>query len=239
MSTKNSLTLEEYKSLCFFNGVYFESKIGEEYISALKELFPIKNNNDIPFTIEDVKKQPTLHSFNFSGKEDFIFICNLYATPMKIFTNGKRKNEKILTKNFASKMAEFIYNNALGVTYIITSEIDGLEHIIKFGQTRTRFKERLASYNCGVINNWRTASTTNIKMLQSMVATRLVFNLYLYDCGEPINYIWHDVKSADFASPKPLAVEDIMVKKFIEQFGTKPLVNIQADATSSKKKNSY
>ena len=88
------------------------------------------------------------------------------------------------------------------------------------------------SYNCGVVNNWRTASTTNIKILQSFVTTRQIFNLYLYDCSSDVmSFKWHGVESVPFASPKPLAYEDILVKQFIDQFGIKPLANVQANAT--------
>ena len=65
-----------------------------------------------------------------------------------------------------------------------------------------------------------------------MVTTRKDLNLYIYDCSEDYYVIvWHDVESVKFASPKALAVEDIMIKQFIEQFGFKPLANIQANAT--------
>ena len=107
-------------------------------------------------------------------------------------------------------------NNNTTTTKII--ELNNLKkpYIIKIGQTRKTFQERLTSYNCGNVYNWRTASTTNIKIKQSMVATRAIFNLYLYDCSdEPYVLEWHGIRSAEFAAPKSLAVEDIMIKKFI------------------------
>ena len=105
-------------------------------------------------------------------------------------------------------------------------------YIIKIGSSRTTFKQRLGSYNCGVVNNWRTASTTNIKILQSMVTNRINLNLYLFDCSQDLYVIdWHGVRSVPFATPKALAVEDIMIKQFIKQFGHKPLANVQASAT--------
>jgi len=234
MAQKNSLTIEQYISLCDFNGTEYESKKGKDYINALSNIFPINNINDKPFTVEDILQQPTLDSFCFSGKNDFKLICQLKATPMKITLDNVRINEKIIPFNFTSKENYEIFTRSLGVAYMLTCIINGKEHIIKFGQTRTPFVKRLGSYNCGVVNNWRTASTSNIKMLQSMVTTRLVFNLYLYDCDEPVYYVWHGVRSVDFASSKSLAVEDIMVKEFIKQFHCKPLVNVQADATSVK-----
>ncbi|WP_334085919.1 hypothetical protein [Helicobacter typhlonius] len=231
---KDSLSLEQFISLCDdINGVYIQ-KSGKDYLNALSHIFPLNNKNDKPFNLTDIKMQPTLNDFSFSGKEDFIFICNLRASPLEI-KEGVRKNETIQAFDFVDKNAKNIFNQALGVAYILTCKIDNKEHIIKFGQSRTTFKKRLGSYNCGVVNNWRTASTTNIKMLQSLVATRATLNLYLYDCSDEVMIIeWRGEKSVPFASPKSLAVEDIMIKKFMSQFGTKPLANIQSDATQVK-----
>lgn len=231
---KDSLTLEQFISLCDdINGVYIQ-KSGEDYLNALSHIFPLNNKNDKPFNLTDIKAQPTLDDFSFSGKDDFVFICNLKATPLEI-KGDIRKNEKIQAFNFANKNVKNIFDKALGVAYIFTCEIENKEHIIKFGQSRTTFKKRLGSYNCGVVNNWRTASTTNIKMLQSLITTRATLNLYLYDCSDEVVIIeWRGEKSVPFASPKSLAVEYIMIKKFIAQFGYKPLANIQGDATQVK-----
>lgn len=232
---KNTLTYEQLISLCDEYVNYFESKSGDEYIDALSNVFNLVNINDKPFNLNDIKFQPTLQEFQFEGKNDFRFICNLHAEPMKIGkTDKKRKNEKIIANNFCGIEEKNIFEKSMGVAYMITCNLNEKEHIIKFGQTRTPFKARLGSYNCGVVNNWRTASTTNIKILQSMVTTRQVFNLYLFDCSEPETIVWHGV-SQKVASPKSLAVEDIIIKKFIEQFGKKPLANVQVDATGSDK----
>jgi len=200
-------------------------------LRSLEKIFPFNNKNDKPFSLGDIKAQPTLDEFSFSGKEDFNFICKLKVSPLEI-RDDKRKNEKILASQFFSNKAREIFEKALGVAYILTCEIENKEHIIKFGQSRTTFKKRLGSYNCGVVNNWRTASTTNIKMLQSLVTTRVTLNLYIYDCSDEVMIIeWRGEKSVPFASPKSLAVEDIMIKKFKEQFKKPPLENIQSDAT--------
>lgn len=231
---KASLKIEEFQSLCDYNSTTntYESKSGEEYIEALSRLFRLVNKNDKPFTIADIKKEPTLDAFKFDGVKDYEYICDLRARPLCI-KDGVRENEKILAVNFCNKLTEEIFKSSKGVSYMITCLIDGKEHIIKIGQTRTPFMKRLGSYNCGVVNNWRTASTTNIKMLQSMVTTRQTFKLYIYDCSaDQYQITWHGVQSTKFASPKSLAVEDIMVKQFIKEFGKKPLANIQADATA-------
>lgn len=232
MAQKNSIDLEILKTLCEFDGIEYISKSGDEYVKSLGKIFSLDNNNDKPFTIEDIKKQPLLKDFKFSGVEDYRYICKLSIKPLEITTDGKRINEKILPINFAGEEEKKIFKKSLGVSYIFTCLVDGEEHIIKIGSSRTTFSKRLGSYNCGVVNNWRTASTTNIKILQSMITTRLDMNLYLYDCSQDFYVIdWNGVRSVKFASPKALAVEDIMVKKFIEEFGHKPLANIQASAT--------
>lgn len=231
MSNRGSLNLMQLKSLCDFDGEKYISKKGQQYVDALSSVFNLINRNDKPFSREDIINQPLLKDFNFSGFSDFKFICHLKARPM-VIKDDRRINEKIIPTDFADDDAKQIFNRALGVAYVITCVIDEKEYIIKFGQSRTTFKQRLGSYNCGVVFNWRTASTTNIKVLQSMVATRLQFNLYLYDCStEPYILNWHGETSVPFASPKSLAVEDIMVKKFAQKFGGKPLANVQANAT--------
>ncbi|WP_031489174.1 GIY-YIG nuclease family protein [Ureaplasma canigenitalium] len=229
---KNKKNLEHLKALCDFTDNIYISKMGKEYVQALNSVFSLVNKNDRPFTIEEILEQPTLLEFSFEGKMDFKYICDLKAKPLMIM-DEKRDNEKIIATNFVNQNAIKIFEESLGVAYIITAFIDDTDYIVKFGQTRTTFKLRLNSYNCGVVNNWRTASTTNIKMLQSMVTTRLTFHLYIFDCSdEPYILTWCNETSTPFASPKSLAVEDIMVNKFIEQFKKRPLANIQANATS-------
>lgn len=230
MAKIDSITLDELKSFCDYKDGIYVSKSGDDYINALSAVFNLKNKNDKPFSVEDIKQQPTLDQFSFSGKNEFVFTCLLRTTPMKI-ENNIRKNEKIIPVNFANTTQENIFYKALGVAYMLTCVIDGKEHIVKIGCSRNTFKDRLGSYNCGVVNNWRTASTTNIKILQSFLTTRLDFKLYLCDCSEPYQINWHGVLSPKFALPKYLAVEDIMIKQFIKQFGYKPLANIQANAT--------
>ena len=232
MAKKESISIEQLKSFCVFDGEKYISKQGQDYITALGLVYNLNNKNDNPFSKEDIIAQPELKNFSFKGVDEFKYVCNLKATPM-IIVNETRKNEKIMAIDFVDDQAKHLFNKALGVSYLITCIVDDKEHIIKIGSSRTTFAKRLGSYNCGVVYNWRTASTTNIKILQSMVATRLTFKLYLCDCSDDPYYLknWHGENSVAFASPKALAVEDIMVKKFIQQFGNRPLANVQANAT--------
>lgn len=219
----------------------YKSKDGKEYNDILLEVFGGENKNDKPFTVEQIIEQPKLSEFSFDGKNDFIFICDLVAEKMIVKTDKTlskidKKPEKIIPINFAGKNTKDIFYKELGVSYMLTAIIDNEEYIIKIGQSRTTFKDRLQSYNCGNVNNWRTASTTNIKILQSMLSTQKIFRLYICLSGEPITFNFHGVTSSPFASPKSLAIEEIMIKKFKEQFGKVPLANIQANPTTIKKK---
>lgn len=169
MAQKNSVDINLLKQLCVFDGEIYTSKVGEDYISSLSNVFHLDNTNNKPFTIEDVLNQPLINDFNFDGVKDFEYICKLKARPMTITLDGKRKNEKIIPFDFVNDDAKKIFNSSLGVSYLLTCVINKKEYIIKIGSSRTTFKNRLGSYNCGVVNNWRTASTTNIKILQSYV----------------------------------------------------------------------
>lgn len=228
---KQKLSMEDLLSLCDYDEVNdrYISKSGNDYIDSLSKLYDLKNKNDKPFTVDDIIKQPTLNEFNFDGLKEFKYIGDLTTTPM-IIKNGKRQNEKIIVENMTEENKK-IYESSQGLVYLITCQIGDNEHIIKIGQSRKTFKERLSSYNCGCVFNWRTASTTNIKILQSFLATRQKFKLYICDCSDDLYTIeWYGVKSVSFSSPKSLAIEDIMVKQFIQQFNKKPLTNIQANA---------
>jgi len=229
---KGKATLKELQSLCAYDRrtKTYTSLEGQDYADALERIFALDNKNDRPFLKDEIIMQPTLQEFDFEGKKEFIYTCELKAKPLTI-ENNKRKNERIEALNF-SQDSEDVFTSHIGMAYIITCLVDGKEHIIKIGQTRKTFKERLGSYNCGVVYNWRTASTTNIKILQSLLASRScgTFKLYLCDCStDPYQLNWYGVDSSLYATPKSLAVEEIMLRRFIQQFGRKPLANIQTD----------
>jgi hypothetical protein len=229
------MPISSFISLCDFDGKKYVAKSGNDYVAALSALFPPnkdgkRNKNDTPFTRDEILRQPKLTDFKFDGVNDFVYVCNLEVDPL-VITDEERSNEKIYAIDFQGEDAKKLYEKRLGVVYLLTCLIDDNEYIVKIGCSRTTFKDRLGSYNCGTVNNWRTASTTNIKMLQSFVATRETFKLYLFDSGEPEVFNWHGVQSLPFASQIIYAVEDILVKKFMEIFGHKPLVNVQTSAT--------
>ncbi len=232
MPKKKNISFEQAESLFKkVNGEYVR-KEDEDFVNAFMQIMPGTNQNDTPFTKTQIVLQHTWDEFSFSGKEDFIYICDLRADAMILKPDIRNwDNEKIYPHNFTSKANKEIFDKYIGGAYVLTCVINNHEYIVKFGSTRTPFKARLGSYNCGVINNLRTASTTNIKILQSFVACNTSFKLYFYPCGESASIEWRGEKSVPFATSKPLAVEDIMVKKYMEQFNQKPLSNIQAAAT--------
>lgn len=236
-----ALTADELKSLCDFDPATntYISKSGQAYADALKALFYPNdegNRNDKPFLEDDILEQPTLSQFRFGALDQFKLNCKLKAVPMKLDKNGdllnlngrSKSREQVIAYDFVDADAETIFNNSVGVAYIITCPINGEEHIIKIGQTGGTFKDRLGSYNCGYVINWRTASTTNIKIVQSFVATRKEFNLYIRDCGMLARkYKWARRSTALIASPLVEAIENICLQRFDEKFHRKPLANVQ------------
>jgi len=232
MSKKRTLSIEQIKSLFNQGEEGYQIKQGPEYAGALEALFGAKNKNDRPFSLEDIKKQPEIKAFNFPGVKEFAYICKLRGVPININNDNTWVNERIIPVYFADNQVEKIFNESLGLVYMLTCEIDGKEHIVKIGCSRTTFKARLGSYNCGTVNAWRTASTTNIKMLQSFLACGIDFNLYILDCsGYKQPYEWYGIISKPFATSKIYAYEDILINEFRKQFGYIPLANVQASAT--------
>lgn len=213
------------------NGNYI-SKEGTAYIEALKIILSSRNTNDNPFNIDDILEQPLLKDFKFTGVKDFKYICKLKADPMIINKDNLTKtNEKIRPLNFSSQKAKDIFYNSIGIVYILTCQIDSKEYIIKIGSSRNTFNNRLDSYNCGTVTNRKSgsASTTNYRILQSLVATKKEFNLYLLDFpDDPTPYEWYGITSPVFPSSRCFAYEYILINQYMEQFnGKKPLGNIQ------------
>lgn len=212
---------------------YYVSKAGADFIKALREFSKSSNKNDTPFTLEEVIQQPTIDEFKFDGVKEFKFICKWRIRVLEIRYNEvkkkyERSNEKIIPFDFPSISEKQIFDNSKGVVYLLTYKHQEKEHIIKIGQTRNTLLSRMGSYNCGVINNWRTASTTNIKLIQSMVANRLILNVYAIDLShDNIEYVWHGIKSPKLSSPKNIAYENILISEYIKQFNKKPLFNVQ------------
>lgn len=210
----------------------YSSKEGAEYIEALKTILSSKNTNDNPFCINSIIKQPLLEDFEFKGIKDFYYICKLKADPMIIDTNNLTKtNEKIKPLNFLNPEAEDIFYNSIGIVYILTCSIGSKEYLIKIGSSRNTFNDRLNSYNCGTVTNRKSgsASTTNFRILQSFVATRKEFNLYLLPFPDDTkSYKWHGIISPIFPSSRCFAYEYILINQYMKQFnGQKPLGNVQ------------
>jgi len=232
---KRNYTIDQIRTL-FANS---KCKTDVDFSDALGQIVEIKNKNDKPFTIADIRQQPELSSFKFykNNIEDknFEYVCDLKAIPIEFIDNTQWKNERIVAE-FKSNSLENKFKTHLGVTYILTCILDSdkKERIIKFGSSRTTMEKRLGSYNCGVINNWRTASTTNIKILQSLIACRkgTTFRLYCSFCGIKCSFELWGIESTEFSNSRELAFEDILVKEFKKQYKHLPLVNVQTNATT-------
>lgn len=212
----------------------FRSNKEDSYIEALKNIFPSNNTNDNPFNIQDIMNQLILKDFTFEGIKDFKYICKLKADPMVIDRdNSTKTNEKIFPLEFANKQAENIFYKSIGIVYMLTCTINSKEYIIKIGSSRNTFKSRLHSYNCGTVTYRKSgsASTTNFRILQSFVATRKEFSLYLLDFPDDTKpYSWHGIESPIFPSSRCFAYEYILINQYMKQFnGEKPLGNVQTE----------
>ena len=75
-------------------------------------------------------------------------------------------------------------NVTQSVGYIsLNTEDDAKKYMEKLINPCFKVIIHLTRYGNFVVNNWRTASTTNIKILQSMVATRLEFKQKFKNIG--------------------------------------------------------
>lgn len=177
-------------------------KQNEDFVSALGKIIPIRNRNDEPFICADILRQPKLESFKFYNANNtkdrkFEFVCNLKASAIVLNLSGKNWiNEKIKTEPADLAKAQNNFSTYKGVAYIITCQIGIDEYIIKFGSTRKTMQERLSSYNCGTTRarSNGTCSTTNFKMMQSLVACRegTTFKLYCCFCGDAKSFnLWN------------------------------------------------
>lgn len=170
--------LEKLKLLCKqLENDSFESLEGIAYVNALYNAFPLKNKNDFPFLERDMLLQPQFKDFKFPGMSEFIPTCILEAKPMTI-KNNEKYNEKIIVKNFLTKEGENIFYKKSGILYLITCLINNKEYIIKFGQSRTNFKLRLQSYNCG-----------SVSILEQQAQQILKFYNLLWPIEDNLNYI--------------------------------------------------
>ena len=216
------------------DGSYIQ-KTGDLFIDSFKKHIEKKHKKECKnlslFSIDDIKKQKELCDFSFQGKNDFKLVGKLVGEKMKIDSTNKITYEKIVIKDDKFETGtEYIYKNSKGVVYMITALLDNKEYIIKFGSSRKVLMERINSYNAGKIRNIGTASTANIFILQSIIASNLEFNLYVCDCSDFIErFKWYDKISAPFASSKSLAYENIIIKAFEEQFKCIPIGNTQKD----------
>ena len=209
-------------------------------VEFLNEFIKTKNKNDQIITVEDIMKQPKYEDFKFIQDETFVKETNgkkfVYCGKWSVDKPYFDINDTFIENNIVMKMAEnehddveTLYKRVKGVVYILTCEIDGIEYIIKIGQTGKTMEERQSSYNCGNSVNRRngTCSTTNFRIKQSL-ANGLVFNIHVLDCSAD-NKVYRIGKyySVEVAGGMPMGYEDILNQAFYDEFNQKPLLDIQ------------
>lgn len=219
------------------DGSYIQ-KTGKDFIDSFKKyiadkLTEKKSNNLNLYTVEQVESSPLIDELNFSGIKDFKLLGELSYQKLIINADNTYTNQKLYIENL-DETNKNIYEKSKGILYMIVGVIDNKKHIIKFGQTRKTLEERIGSYNCGTIKNIGTASTTNVFILQSIIASDIKYEVYYVDCSDFIErFKWYDQISKSFASSKSLAFENIILQQYIKQFNEKPLGNTQAEIDNS------
>lgn len=129
-----------------------------------------------------------------------------------------RENEKLLFYGDIDK-----YENIEGAVYLFVIN----DKILKLGKTDTSMKKRIQSYNCGK-KQYRTngtCSTTNYKVLQSLLAINEKVELYCYFVP-PISINLFGEEITITTSPSK-CVEKAFQRKTQEQFGDKLSLCIQ------------
>lgn len=211
-------------------------------VEFLNEFIKTKNKNDQIITVEDIVKQPRFEDFDFIRSKDFLSAtkgkkfeyCGEWSVDKPYFDI----DDTFIENNIVMKMKENGHNNVeietlykrtKGVVYILTCVIDGIEYIVKIGQTGKTMEERQSSYNCGNGVNRRngTCSTTNFRIKQSL-ANGLVFNIHVLDCSADNKiYTIGEFTSVEVAGGMPVGYEDILNQAFYKKFNQKPLLDIQ------------
>ncbi len=209
-----------------------------DYRQLLRSENPNTIINENAFSKKDIVAQPELKDFNFKGLKDFIPAGKLSLNPLEILINKDEKQnvviqEKVSLNDYASEEAKTKWNTYLGACYILTAVVDGKEHFIKVGQTRKTMSERAGSYSTGSLKYIGKNSTTNLRILQSMVNADPDVEFRMHIWYNPDRHSGrislYDEISSPLADGTQLAMEEITIKKFVQQFGFKPLGNVQMD----------
>lgn len=234
------LNREEISSLYLKSETNCVSKTGNEYIDAVVDILSRHrkkklNTSDYPIKKEEIISEDACAEYSafnrdFIGIREFAYAGKFKGITIKYSKAGTPLNNEQIELLPESGVDDII-NKKEGIAYILTCVADEKEYIIKIGETRKTFAERLKSYNCGYLNNIDTASKTNIRIVQTIVANQdLTFKIYLKDCSaDKKPFDWAGKRSKEYPTSFRIAVQDITIAEYIRLYGRKPIGNVQVD----------
>lgn len=231
-----------WPSLCEDKDGHKVSKTGNKYIDAVISILKDKRNklnqSDYPIREKEIANTHTFDEFLNAfrkGISQFIKVGYFEVETTKYDDNGTPKNNEKITLKITDSQYDDLCNKKEGLAYIFVCKKGKKEFVIKIGETRKTFAERLKSYNCGNLNDIDTASKTNIRILQTIVAnSHLKFYVYLLDCSVMQDFSFGDVKSKKYPSSYRIAVQDICLNEYMKAFNNqKPIGNVQAERLDS------
>lgn len=163
-----------------------------------------KNKNIVPLkNIDDLINECNYSDFEY--KTYFDLICKLIPNIEKEKLEIEIMDEQKCAEN--------------GFVYVLV--IEG--KIFKIGQSINNIKSRIQSYNCGKteyrING--TNSTTNYFVLQSLLKINKEVFVYAFFPPKPHYEIFG--QHFEDSHPPSKKAENIIIKKFIEKHGKKPI----------------
>ncbi len=239
----SALTSVERISLCDkqADGTFIPKK-GDDYcdafVSFLKDHRKSINTSDEPIRPNEITAGHKLVDFlsGCKNSKDFVYVCDLKASVYTLDKDGNAsQNEKIIMDFSSSAFNEEspLISKKIGLAYILTCVVSGVEYIIKFGETSLTFIERINSYNCGCVNAFNSASKTNWRFVQSIVANRdYIFKMHVKDCSQlSKKFKWGGKTSSLYASSFRKAVQEICLLNYEKIFGKGevPIGNIQKE----------
>lgn len=220
-----------------------ENFSGEDYANWLNTIL-IKNPNDEILTKEKIVKDATLlkdfeiiHDPEFISHPkggEFVFCGEIKCEKPTIHRDlttylDENAIEWSRATDKPKEIVNTLYYATKGVVYIFTCIIDGDEYLIKIGETGEVMKDRIGSYDCGnALNRFNgTCSTTNYKFKQSL-ASGLILRVYLLDCSKYNSKLKIcGITSCETSSAVPRQIEEILNKAYEQQYGKKPVGNVQ------------
>ena len=170
------------------------------------------NRSDNPIrSLEELDNEIAWSQYEYA--DDFFHICDIVPD---------KDNERLLMENVNEEKIED------PCVYIIVIE----KRIFKIGvaagtKNKGGFAGRLGSYNAGTYKNRisGTASVTNFWVLHSLINLDVNAEVYAYLPKLRRSYILGEMVVVAF--PPAKAIEGVIIKKFEQTYGKKPIGNTQ------------